>query len=96
MYECVVCAVVPSIAILYEPANEITILDGLSCNEGSDEPAIMRMLVRVPPKDQDENSRTILDSKGTQPILYSICVYSAGPSLGISIKVNCDQKLNIQ
>ena len=46
--------ILQSIAILYEPANEITILVGLSCNEGSDEPAKMRMLVRVPPKDQGE------------------------------------------
>ena len=43
-----------SIAILFEPAHEITVCVGLSCNEGSDELAKMRMLVRVPPKNQSE------------------------------------------
>ena len=58
---CRVCSgalcILQSIAMLYEPAHEITILVGLSCNEGSDEPAKMRMLVRVPPKDQGERSK---------------------------------------
>ena len=31
----------------------------LSCNEGSDKPGKMRMLVRVPPKDQDEVRLTL-------------------------------------
>ena len=51
-----------SIAILYEPAHEITVLVGLSCNDGSDELAKMRMLVRVPPKDQSE-VRLILEKE---------------------------------
>ena len=50
------------IAILYESAHEITVLVGLSCNEGSDELAKMRMLVRVPPKDQGE-VRLILEKE---------------------------------
>ena len=36
----------------FEPGNEIMVLVWLSCNEGSDEPVKMRMLNRVPPKDQ--------------------------------------------
>ena len=55
---CRVCSgalwILQSIAMLYEPAHEIKILVRLSCNEGSDEPAKMRMLVRVLPKDQGE------------------------------------------
>ena len=55
---CRVCSgaiwILKSIAILYEPAHEITVLVGLSYNEGSDEPAKMCMLVGVPPKDQGE------------------------------------------
>ena len=35
--------ILKSIAILYEPANEIMVLAGLLCNEGSDEPAKIRM-----------------------------------------------------
>ena len=53
---CRVCSgalwILQSSTILYEPAHEITVLVGLSCNEVSDELAKMRMLVRVPPKDQ--------------------------------------------
>ena len=68
MYECVVCAAVPcgywlqSIASLYEPAHEITVLVGLSCNEGSDELAKMCMLVRAHPKDKGE-VRSILEKE---------------------------------
>ena len=55
---CRVCSgalwILRSIVILHEPAHEITDFVGLSCNEGSDEPAKMHMLVRVPPKDQRE------------------------------------------
>ena len=55
---CRVCScalwILQSFAILYEPAHEITVLVGLSCLEGSDEPGKMRMLARVPPKDQGE------------------------------------------
>ena len=55
---CRVCSgallILQSIAILYEPAYEITVLVGLSCNEGSDEPAKMCMLVRVPAIDRGE------------------------------------------
>ena len=50
------------IAILYKPAPEITLLVGLSCTEGSDELAKMRMLNRVPPKDQGE-VRLILEKE---------------------------------
>ena len=46
--------ILQSFVILYEPADEIAILIWLSCNEGSDEPVNMRMLARVPSKDQDE------------------------------------------
>ena len=46
-------------AILYEPAHEIAVLVGLSCNEGSDESAKMHMLVRGPPKDQGEVRLTL-------------------------------------
>ena len=58
VYECGALWILQSITILYEPAHEITILVGMSCNEGSNEPAKMRMLVRVPPKDQGELSKT--------------------------------------
>ena len=60
---CRVCigalCILQSIAILYEPANEIMILVESSCNEGSDVPAKMRMLTRVPPKDQGEVRLTL-------------------------------------
>ena len=46
-------------AILYEPAHEIMILVRLSCNESSDEPAKMRILARVPPKNQGEVRLTL-------------------------------------
>ena len=63
---CRVCSgslwILQSIAILYGPAREVTILVGLSCNEGSDELAKMRMLVRIPPKDQVE-VRIILEKE---------------------------------
>ena len=59
---CRVCSgalwILQSIAILYEPAHVITVLVRLSCNEGSDEGsdelAKMRMLVRAPPKDEGQ------------------------------------------
>ena len=58
VWMCRVCSgalwILQSIAILYEPAHEITVLVRLSCNEGSDEPVQMRMLARVPPKVQGE------------------------------------------
>ena len=60
---CRVCSgalwILQSIAILYEPAHEITVLVGLSCNKGSDEPVQMRMLARVPPKVQGEVRSTL-------------------------------------
>ena len=62
---CPVCSstlwihVLKSISILYEPAYEIKVLVRLSYNEGSDEPAIMHMLVRVLPKDQGEVRLTL-------------------------------------
>ena len=63
---CRVCSgalwILQSIAILYEPAHESTVLVGLSCNEGSDKLAKMRMLVRVPPNDQGE-VRLILEKE---------------------------------
>ena len=63
---CRVCSgalwILQSIAILYGPAHEVTVLVGLSCNEGSDELAKMRMLVRIPPKDQVE-VRLILEKE---------------------------------
>ena len=46
--------ILPYIAILYEPAHQITVLVRLSCNEGSDESAKMRVFIRVPPKAQGE------------------------------------------
>ena len=55
---CHVCSralwILQSFAILYEPAHEIRVLVKLSCNESLDEPAKMRMLARVPPKDQGD------------------------------------------
>ena len=60
---CHVCSsalwILQSFAIFYEPAHENTVLVGLSKNEGSDEPAKMRMLARVPPKDQGEVRLTL-------------------------------------
>ena len=60
---CRVCSgalwILQSFAILYEPAHEITVLVGLSCNEGSDDAAKMRMLARVQPKDQGKVRLTL-------------------------------------
>ena len=60
---CRVCSgalwILQSIAILFEPAHEIAVLVGLSCNEGSDEPAKMRLLARVSTKDPGEVRLTI-------------------------------------
>ena len=60
---CHVCSVVLWIlrffAILYEPALEVTVLVGLSCNEGSDELGKMRLLARVTPKGQGEVRLTL-------------------------------------
>ena len=79
--------VLKSIAILYEPAYEIKVLVGLSCNEGSDEPAKMHMLVRVPPKNQVEVRLTlekeyriatetnILHAKDTLNSNHCLCSY---------------------
>ena len=51
---------------------EITVLVGLSCNEGSDELAKMRMIVRVPPKDQGEVRLIVEKEYGIASETYSL------------------------
>ena len=73
-----------SIAILYEPAHEITVLVGLSCNEGSDELTKMRMLVRVPPKDQGEVRLILEKDYGIATETHSLRVIDTLNSCGVS------------
>ena len=60
---CRVCSgalwILQFIAILYEPEHEITVLSGCRAMKAQISLGKMRMLVRVPPKDQDEVRLTL-------------------------------------